>query len=187
MWYLLLFGMILAVLDMPIFGSAKFVPAVRTHIGRYIHLLTRMVGKSAVFTFLGCALFSAMWTNVESVFLKVLAVVLSFFVVAVGLISLALGMMKSTHLNKIRQHFQGDAEAVGHNALSQAYERHARLQPQLGMTPQEFNQMANESKGISFDSSDLSLIFNALASSPKREAITLTDLHAWVKGSMVFL
>jgi hypothetical protein len=95
--------------------------------------------------------------------------------------------MKSTNLNKVRRHFQGDAEAVGHNALAAMYQKHARLQPQLGMTPQEFNHMASESQGLSFDNSDLHLIFNALASSPKRDALTLTDLHAWVKGSMVFI
>jgi len=187
MWYLVAFGLILATLDTPVMGHVSIVPAMRGHIGRYIHLLTRMVGKSAIFMFLGCALFSAMWSNVESVLLKVMAVLLGLFVVLVGLISGALALLKSTQLHKVRQHFQGDSEAIGHNALSQAYERYARLQPQLGMTPQEFNQMANATTGISFDFNDLSLIFNALASSPKREAITLTDLHAWVKGSMVFL
>lgn len=187
MWYLVLFGLILATLDTPVMGHVSIIPAMRGHIGRYIHLLTRMIGKSAVFMFLGCALFSAMWANVESVLLKVMAVLLGLFIVSVGLISGALALLKSTQLNKVRQHFQGDGEAVGHNALSQAYERHARLHSQLGMTPHEFNQMANETKGISFDGSDLYLVFNALASSPKRDAISLTDLHAWVKGSMVFL
>jgi hypothetical protein len=186
MCYLLVFGALLAVLDMP---NLKVIDAshMRLRITRYMHLLTRVSGKSIVLFFLGCALFSAMWSNLEHVVLLVLAVVIGVFVAGVGLISIAIGLLKSTNLDRLRQHFRQDGEAVGHNALLHMYERHARLQPQLGMTPQEFNEMATEARGIAFERSDLPLIFNALSSSPKKDALTLTDLHAWVQGSMVFL
>lgn len=187
MSYLLVFGALLAVLDMPNLTQMAAGAAMRLRIARYMHILTRVSGKSVVFLFLGCALFSAMWSNLEHVVFLVLAVLIGLFVVGVGLLSLGLGLHKSVHLNKLRQHFCQDGEAFGHNAVSQMYERHARLQPQLGMTSQEFNQMATDSRGIAFEKTDLPLIFNALSSSPKKDALTLTDLHAWVQGQLVLL
>lgn len=187
MSYLLVFGALLAVLDMPNFTQIASGAAMRLRIARYMHILTRVSGKSVVFLFLGCALFSAMWSNLEHVVLLVLAVLIGVFVVSVGLLSVAIGLHRSMHLDKIRQHFRQDGEAVGHNAVSHMYERYARLQPKLGMTPQEFNQMATDARGVVFEKSDLPLVFNALSSSPKKDALTLTDFHAWVQGTMVIL
>merc|ERR1719460_894915 len=181
MGYLLLFGAIMAILDSPLFNQIQVVPKMRQRISRYFHLLTRVIGKSAVLLFLGCALFSAMWTNLESPFFLILAVALGLFIVTVGMLSGAIAIVKSANLDKVRKHFCMDSEAVGHNALASAYDTHALLQPQLGMTQSEFNKMATDARGVAFEKSDLPLIFNALSNSPKKDAITLTDLHAWVQ------
>jgi hypothetical protein len=187
MGYLFLFGAILAMLDIPFFSHIQLIPRARISIGRYFHVLTRLVGKSLVFTFLGCALFSSMWANLESTWLLVLAVVFGLFVFAVGILTGVTAIVKSVHLDKVRRHFHMDAEAVGDNALSKAYDEHALLHPHLGMTVNEFSKMVSDVRGIGFESSDLSFIFNTLSSSPKKDAVTLTDLHAWSRGSMVFL
>jgi hypothetical protein len=186
MCYLLIFGAIMAVLESPLFNHFHFVPNTHARIGRYFHLLTRVAGKSVVLLFLGCALFSAMWTNLESKILLFAAVVLSTFTVTVGMVSLAFTVVKSVHLNKVRKHFRMEGEA-GHNALATTYDKYALTQPQLGMTPGEFNKMVNDMKGLNFEKGDLLLIFNALASSPQKDATTLIDLQAWVQGYMVFL
>jgi hypothetical protein len=187
MGYLFLFGAILATLDMPFASHIQLVPRTRISIGRYFHILTRLVGKSAVLTFLGCALFSSMWANLESMWLLVLAVVFGFFVVAVGVITGLIAVIKSVHLDKVRRHFLMDAEAIGDNALSKAYDEHAIVHPDQGMTPNEFSKMVSDARGIGFENSDLTFIFNTLSSSPKKDAVSLTDLHAWLQGSMVFL
>merc|ERR1712232_224449 len=136
-----------------------------------------MMGKSLVLFFLGSALFASMWTNLESPILLFLAVILGLFTVAVGILSGVMAVVKSVSLDKVRKYFRMDGEAVGQNALSSAYAKHALLQPQLGLTQSEFNKLAEDAKGVAFAASDLPLIFNALSSSPKKDAITLTDLQ----------
>jgi hypothetical protein len=187
MGYLFLFGAMLAILHMPFLCHLEFVLRNRTLIGRYLHILTRIAGKSAAFVFLGCALFSSMWANLESHILLSLAAVLGFLVVAVGVLSGFVAIVKSVNLDKVRKYFRMDGEAIGDNALSKSYDEHALLHPHQGMTRNEFNKMANDVRGIGFESSDLLLIFNALSSNPKRDAVSLADLHAWVHGSMIFL
>lgn len=187
MGYLFLFGFILAVLDAPFVSHLESFTRARILIGRYCHMLTRLLGKSAVFTFLGCALFSSMWANLESYVFLISAVLLGFLVVAVGVLTGLVAVVKSVHLDKVRRHFRMDTEAIGDNALSKAYGEHALLHPNLGMTRNEFSKMANHTCGIGFESSDLPFVFNSLSCSPKKDAVSLTDLHAWVQGSMVFL
>jgi len=187
MGYLFLFGAILAMLHTPFLCHIQLVPRTRIIIGRYFHILTRVMGKSAAFLFLGCALFSSMWANLESKLLLALAVIVGLLVVIVGVLSGLIAVVKSVNLDKVRKHFRMDGEAVGANALSKSYDEHALVHPHLGMTRNEFSKMANDVRGIGFETSDLTLIFNALSSSPKRDAVSLTDLHAWVQGSMVFL
>jgi len=86
----------------------------------------------------------------------------------VGLATGAVAASKSVSLDKVRKHFRQDGEAVGQGALSGMYQKHARLQPGLGVSPLEFNGMVNDCRGVSFDEGDLRLIFNALASTPRR-------------------
>jgi hypothetical protein len=187
MCYLFIFGAIMAVLENPFSKQGRFVADASQRVCRYFHLLTRVIGKSVVLFFLGCALFSAMWTNLEGALLLFFAVVLGLFTVTIGMLSVTIAIVKSLHLDNIRKYFHMDGEAIGHNALASAYDKHALVHPQLGMTPSEFNNLATDVRGLSFEHSDLPLIFNALSSSPNKSALTLTDLHAWVQGSLVLL
>jgi len=181
MGYLFIFGLLLAVLDTPLFNQVAIVSELRTGIGKYIAVLQRVTGKGAAYIFLGCALWSSMFANLgESGFLLFLAVIIGLFVVVIGVFSMAIAILKSRNLNLVRLELRKEA-----TALSQTYAMHAKMNPTAGVTQEEFKKMTSYARGVSFEQSDIKLIFNALSSNPRRDVITLEDLTAWVNGNMM--
>jgi len=183
MAYLFLFGMLLAVLDTPLFHQVAIVSEMRTAIGKYIAVLQRVTGKGAAYIFLGCALASSMYANIEGGFMLFLAVLIGLFVVFIGCFSLAIAILKSRNLNLVRLELRKEPMS-----LQQMYQMHAKMNPTAGITQEEFKKMTPYARGVSFESPDIKLIFNALSSNPKRDTISLDDLNAWVHGNhMIFI
>lgn len=161
MCYLFMFGAVLAVLDTPFFKTIKAMGDLKMYIGKYVNLLTRVTGKGVTFVFVGSALFSAMWDNLEGGFMLFLSVVLCAFPTAVGFIAIVIGIMKSQKLSKARKH-------VAMGALEQRYDQWAQTYRGAtgGLTPAEFNGLTMENGGFKWEDADLKLIFNALVSNP---------------------
>jgi len=180
MGYLFIFGLLLAVLDTPLFNQVAIVSELRTGIGKYIAVLQRVTGKGAAYIFLGCALWSSMFANVEGGFLLFLAVLIGLFVVFIGVFSMAIAILKSRNLNLVRLELRKED-----TSLRQMYDMHAKMNPQAGITQEEFKKMTPYARGVSFEQSDIKLIFNALSSNPRRDVISLDDLTAWVNGTMM--
>jgi len=183
MVYLFLFALVLAVLDTPLFTNIKIVPDMRQAIGKYFALVQRVTGKGLIYIFLSATLWAAMWANLESYALKTLGVIVGLFVFVVGLASLAIGIMKSRNLDLVRKRLHEE----GANSLGQMYEMHARMNPAAGITQEEFKKMTPYARGVSFESNDIKLIFNALSSNPRRDVISRSDLEMWVNGHIVFI
>lgn len=183
MGYLFIFGFLLAVMDTPLFNQVAIVSELRTAIGKYIAILQRVTGKGAAYIFLGCALWSSMFANVEGGFLLFLAVLIGLFVVIIGAFSLVIAILKSRNLDLVRKELMKDPQS-----LKQVYDMHAKMQPTVGLTQEEFKKMTPFARGVSFEQGDIKLIFNALASNPRRDVISLDDLQQWVNGGcMVFI
>jgi len=183
MFYLFMFGVLLAVLDSPLFNQVQIVAELRTAIGKYIALLQRVTGKGAAYIFLGCALASSMFANVEGGFLLVLGALLGGFVVLVGTFSIVIAILKSRNLNLVRLELRKEPMS-----LKQMFDMHAKMNPMAGITQEEFKKMTPYARGVSFEAPDIKLIFNALSSNPRRDVISLDDLTAWVNGNhMVFI
>jgi len=180
MGYLFIFGLLLAVLDTPLFNQVAIVSELRTGIGKYIAVLQRVTGKGAAYIFLGCALWSSMFANVEGGFLLFLAALIGLFVVFIGVFSMAIAILKSRNLNLVRLELRKED-----TSLRQMYDMHAKMNPQAGITQEEFKKMTPYARGVSFEQSDIKLIFNALSSNPRRDVISLDDLTAWVNGTMM--
>jgi len=180
MGYLFLFGWLLAVLDTPLFNQVAIVSELRTAIGKYMAVLLRVTGKGTTYIFLGCALASSMYANVEGSFMITLCVAIGAFVVFVGVFSLMIAVLKSRNLNLVRLELGKDPMS-----LKQMYDMHARMNPQAGITQEEFKKMAPTVRGVSFEQADIRLIFNALSSNPRHDVISLEDLSAWVNGKMM--
>ena len=77
--------------------------------------------------------------------------------ILVGIGSIAVGVMKSANLDKVRTRVRQEAfpegasnEAAVHSVMTDLYNRYAHVQPEVGMTKQEFNQMAKNFRGVEF-------------------------------------
>jgi len=183
MAYLFMFGMLLAILDTPLFNQTHGVSELRTAIGKYIAVLQRVTGKGAAYIFLGCALWSSMFANFEGGVMLFLAVLIGLFVVLIGGFSLAIAILKSRNLNLVRMELRKEPMS-----LKQMYDMHAKMNPMAGITQEEFKKMTPYARGVSFEAPDIKLIFNALSSNPRRDVISLDDLTEWVNGNhMVFI
>lgn len=180
MSYLFIFGLLLAVLDTPLFNQVAIVSELRIAIGKYIAILQRVTGKGAAYIFLGCALWSSMFANVKGGFLLFLAVLIGLFVVIIGAFSLAIAILKSRNLDLVRRELRKEP-----TSLKQIYDMHAKMNPTVGLTQEEFKKMTPFARGVSFEQGDIKLIFNALSSNPRRDVISLDDLQAWVNGNMM--
>jgi len=183
MGYLFIFGLLLAVLDTPLWPQVSIVSELRTAIGKYVAVVQRVTGKACAYIFIGCSLWSAMYSNIEGGFMLFMAALIGFFVTAIGIFSLGIAILKSRNLNLVRQELKKDNQS-----LEQMYAMHAKMNPQAGITQEEFKKMTPYARGISFEMPDIRLIFNALSSNPRRDVISRDDLAAWVNGdSMVFI
>merc|ERR1719272_2804185 len=180
MGYLFIFGLLLAVLDTPLFNQVNFVSEMRTAIGKYAAVLQRVTGKGGAYIFLGCALWSSMFANVEGGFMLVLAALIGGFVVLVGTFSIVIAILKSRNLNLVRLELRKEPMS-----LKQMFDMHAKMNPMAGITQEEFKKMTPYARGVSFETPDIRLIFNALSSNPRRDVISLEDLTAWVHGNMM--
>mmetsp|Transcript_136205 Transcript_136205/g.236808 ORF Transcript_136205/g.236808 Transcript_136205/m.236808 type:complete len:296 (-) Transcript_136205:168-1055(-) len=184
MVYLFLFGAVLCVLDTPLFAQMLAVSELKRGVGKYIALLNRVTGKGIVYIFLGSALWSHMWINLEgSTFLLFLAVLFGMFIVFVGIASLTIAAIKSRNLDLVRRELRKD----GASSLQNLYELHARMQPQLGITQEEFKKLTPYARGVQFETSDVKLIFNALSSHPTRQYLSIGDLQNWINSTMVLI
>lgn len=181
MAYFFFFGLLLATIDTPLCPTFQLVNTVRQGAHRFVALLTRMTGKGLVYMFLGCTLWSSMWSNLEEWFMKLLAVILGALIFLTGLISVFLGACKSVNLNHVRLELQK------HQNWDQMYDTHAKTQPQLGMTKEEFNKMAQYLRGVSFEGTDLNFVMNCLSSDPNRQFLTRLDLKEWAEQGVVFV
>merc|ERR1719163_1835917 len=130
-------GLLLATVDTPLFTSIHFVTHIRQACNRFLAIVTRVTGKGIVYMFLGCTLWSSMWTNLEGGLLLFLAFFLGIFIFFTGVVSVLLGIIKSRNLNIVRNELKKD----GMN-LQQQYDQFARINPNTGLTPEEFERMS---------------------------------------------
>lgn len=181
MAYLFLFGLLLATIDTPLCPTFNFVNTIRQGAHRFVAVLTRMTGKGVVYMFLGCTLWSSMWSNLEGAFILLLAVILGSCIFLAGLISVFLGICKSVNLNHVRLELQK------HQNWDQMYDTHAKTVPSSGMTKEEFNKMAQYLRGVSFEGTDLNFVMNCLSSDPHRMFLTRKDIEEWAISGLVFV
>jgi len=183
MAYLFFFGILLAVVDTPLFTSVALVTHVHQTVNRFIAILTRVTGKGVVYMFLGCTLFSSMWSNLEGALMLFLAFFLGITIFLVGMISVLLGFMKSRNLNQVRSALNKEPQL-----LPQKYSQFARTNPNTGLTPDEFEKLSiSLPQQVRFEGNDMKFVFGGLSTDPSRMFISLDDLTQWVTGGMIFI
>jgi len=183
MAYLFCFGVLLAVVDTPLCTSMAFVPHVHNTVNRFVAILTRVTGKGFVYMFLGCTLFSSMWTKLTGAVYLFLAFFLGVTIFLTGIISVLLGFFKSRNLNQVRIALSKDPAGV-----QQQYVQFARVNPTTGLTPEEFEKLSiSLPQQVRFDGNDIKFVFGGLSSDPSRSFVSFDDFSQWVNGGMVFI
>jgi len=177
--YLGLFGVLLMILDTPTQGM-KCVKEYREHMSKYIHLLTRVVGKGITFIFLGLMTWVSLMTNDVSVFLPV---VVGLYIIIVGVVTTFLGARMSKKLNGLRIALQQAGQGDVGGYISK-YDQ-AATNKAAGLTKNDFNSMFQQTVGGTFSDSDSRAIFNSLASDVHKTYITCEDLALWKDGPFV--
>lgn len=185
MLYLVIFGSILAVLDTPIFANIKIVPDLKKTISQYVSILTRVTGRGMVFVFLGCTMWASVTVNVDLLFLKIIAALLTWFTIIVGIGSVGIGLSKSWKAERVRTHF---LSAPPNTNIEAMYSANAKLQPNAGMTKEEFGIVVKNVRGMLLSNADLQHIFHCICTDRRREYLSKKDMEDWVHGGlMVFL
>lgn len=183
MAYIFFFGVILGMLDTP-FVRVVAVGTVAHAVSKYVAILHRVTGKGIAYIFLGAALWGSMSTNMDGLFLMILAGLFALYVVLVGVASLVIAIIKSRNLDIVRFN-------LAKQDVTQLYNMHAKVAPQEGLTQEEFKRFtpyASGNRSIDFEPSDVKLIFNALSSHPRWEYLSLRDIQEWCgPGPMVFI
>jgi hypothetical protein len=184
MLYLFCFGVLLATVDTPLFTQMGFVHHIRQVCNRFISLVTRVTGKGVVHMFLGCTLWSSMWSNLEGGGFLFLAFFLGIVIFSTGIISVILGCVKSKKLHDVRSQLAASKD----KDLAGYYVQFAVTNHAAGITTPEFDKLAMSLPNpVRFEGSDLTLVFGAISSDPNREFISSEDLDAWVHGGWTFI
>merc|ERR1719265_1435914 len=176
--YLVIFGGVMFVLDAPL--NFKLLISFKQDVHKYCKFLTRLTGRGVWYIFMGTTTFATLWENSISYFL---AVVLGFFVFGVGVASTTIGVVKSRKLEKVRLNVYQHKQK---GELGKLYQQHARNSPTVGLSQQEFNEMCQSLRGVSFSPDELAAIFNALTSG-RVEYLSQQDLSEWTVGSITWL
>eukprot|EP00927_Polykrikos_kofoidii_P059575 TRINITY_DN54723_c0_g1_i1.p1 TRINITY_DN54723_c0_g1~~TRINITY_DN54723_c0_g1_i1.p1 ORF type:complete len:354 (+),score=33.04 TRINITY_DN54723_c0_g1_i1:67-1062(+) len=197
LFYIFVFGALLAILDLPFCGGNTRVIGIQEWLGKYANILMRVTGKGLIFIFLGCTLFSTMYSNLGSTGMRVLAVLLNLFVILVGIVVTISGIITSRKLRAAQM-------ALANGVLESRYHEYNRTYPEIppsnlkgGMTPSEFVALTRERCGMEWSETELRLAFNALVGSPSWRVsrmhpagdvlLSFEDLQKWVVGFMVLV
>lgn len=204
MFYLLIFGAMLAILDTPFFKQIKAATYLKIYIGKYLNVLMRVTGKGVAFVFLACTLSTGIWNpdwnaKEHNTFLRVMGCLLCPVPFFVGLAAIVVGAVKSKKLKNAQDQLRDIPN------LEQQIDQWAQTYrgERCALTPLEFNKLCEDTSHIKFEDPDLKLIFDALVSNPKWRAhatssqgpgrqhdetkIPKEDLLNWVNGSVVCL
>jgi len=187
--YMLLFGLTMAILDTPIWGTMKIVKELKANVGKYASFITRITGRGICFVFLGCANLSAMFANLDSVGMKIMAFILNGLVIIVGILAIVVGFNKSQKLKKMQW-------ALKSGLLENVYAKYSTQYPEsknpteTGLTLPEFQRLATEQAPVKFEEMELKSVFIALCQNPAwrleggdcPEKLTKYDLMQWVQS-----
>lgn len=194
--YIMLFGGVLAVLETPFFKTFHAINQLKMYIRKYINLITRATGEGATFVFLGCSLLSTSLAKFDSPVWVFLEILLCLWPIMIGLGTIIIGVMKSQKLNNARLKLLAiDNQGLLHSK----YTQFARTCPEIGLTKTEFCELVRETASLSFEDTELKLIFNVLVSNPTWRStapaqvgndeakMPKEDLFSWIQGGWVLL
>jgi len=162
MLFMLVFGLLQVVLDLPVPHPNLTLAHIRLSIYKFFLFLTRFTGRGMWYLFLGTMIFATLYDlNISPFF----GIVLGGFVGVLGLTVLIYGFNLSRRLDGVRQ------------ALIQMPQE----PPPQGFTKEMFKVMAMQNAKVDFSDDELDYVFNSLSFSPTNDGlITQEEYRQWL-------
>lgn len=169
--FLLFFGLLMLVLDMPVSDPIAYMGAVRYHIFKFFLFLTRFTGRGLWYCFLGTMIWSALWDLNISWFL---GFCMGLYVILLGIVSMVYGFQLSFKLDNVRK------SILEHDATPPKC-------PDGGFSRQQFKEVVLMGGGASdkpgkFSEDEVDYIMNGLSFTPNNDGmITLDEYLYWIQ------
>lgn len=156
--YLCLFGLIMLALDLPL-PQVKFLVTVKGSVSKFCAFLTRYIGRGIMFLFLGSMTTATLWDRNVSAFLSI---VLGLFVTVVGIVSIVMGAIVATKVNKLKKNITMDS-------IPQSMDR------------MQFKSYCKEKCKIAFTDEEMEHVFFALSTDSMKNSVSSQDIAAFTK------
>jgi hypothetical protein len=163
--FLLFFGIIMTVLDLPFGGNSPRANMIRDSIYKYMLFLTRFTGRGLWYCFLGTMIWSALFDLNISWFL---GFILGLYVILLGVGTMFKGIKLSMKLDLVRK---------------QITDRDLQVPPcpEKGFSKQTFWDLVNSVDSQKFSEDDIDYVINALSFSPENHGvITKVEYTYWL-------
>jgi len=177
--FLLAFGFLMMVLDIPMPKPNDTLLDIRNHIYSFALFMTRFTGRGMWYLFLSSHVWVALYDTGVSTFL---GIVLTLYLVILGACALAKGAILSKKLHEVRMKIK--ASDIGPEAFM------ARSMP--GLSKEQFKEMVktvSKSETDVFTDDDVSYVINALSFTPSSdEQVSLEEYKYWMmEGPMTIV
>eukprot|EP00397_Hematodinium_sp_SG-2012_P028479 GEMP01029988.1.p1 GENE.GEMP01029988.1~~GEMP01029988.1.p1 ORF type:complete len:243 (+),score=41.19 GEMP01029988.1:54-731(+) len=167
--YLCVFGLLMAVVDIPDTLSLSYLTEIRYSIFTYLMFMTRFTGRGLWYLFLGSMIISTLWHDNF-----VVALLLGGYVAALGLMAFCFGVTKSRQLEAVRQALKMREQEDVCDAT--------------GMTKEEFCEIAINIRGQVWDDEMITYVLNAMSLEIKADdRITREEFNNWLEEPLMAL
>lgn len=152
--YLILFGLILVVLDMPdIQMTQGIIFVTKFAINKYALIVTRFTGRGFMYLFLSAMVVGCLWVGDDAPFL---GFILGGYLVAIGLLAIYKGIAKSLKLDRVRRNIKTSCAQRGKEYINM-------ICPGSGLTGEQFSELIVQMQGEKFTEEEMSYVMNALS------------------------
>jgi hypothetical protein len=158
--FLLFFGSLMLVLDIPVTIQNNLYLQVKDNIYKFMLFLTRFTGRGIWYMYLGTMVWAALWDQDES---KILGFVMALFPIIAGGIAIGKGVRLSLSLEKVRKKVLEEQYIVNHP-----------------LSMEDFSRMCSD-RGVIFDPQDLQYVVNGLSLTAKNDGqVDVKEMQAWL-------
>lgn len=158
--YLCLFGLIMLALDLPL-PQVKFLVTVKASVSKFAAFLTRFIGRGVMFLFLGAMTTATLWNQKNSF----LAIVLGLFVTVVGIVSIVMGSIVASKVNKLKTNLKNS----NMDGVPQSMDRKA------------FKDFCDQKCKIKFNDEEIEHVFFALSTAEYKDKVSGQDMQAFAQ------
>jgi len=175
--FLLMFGALMLVLDLPIPHPSEHTRRVRDNVYKFFLFMTRFMGRGMWYLFLATMCFVALWDDNIAPWL---GIIIALYLVLLGVAALAKGFMLSKHLDLVRK-----------NLIEQHRTADSFFQPNEPAKSKDwFKAMVANTAGQPdlFTDDELDYVIGALSFSPKDDGqISREEFEYWLRPGPMLL